>query len=97
MTSRRVRGSLVCLFVPFVFLGAGPAVTAVAAPGIVYYVATSGSDSSPGTLAQPWRTIQKAAATAVAGDTVTIRAGTYNEQVVPLSSGSAGSPIQYTS
>jgi len=63
--------------------------------GKVYYVATTGSDSNPGTIAQPWRTIQKAANTMVAGDTVYIRAGTYRERVVPQHSGSAGQTITY--
>ncbi len=31
----------------------------------------------------------------MAGDTAYIRAGTYNERVVPQNSGSAGSPITY--
>jgi MYXO-CTERM domain-containing protein len=42
-----------------------------------YYVATTGSDSNPGTLAAPFATLQKGADTAVAGDTVWIRGGTY--------------------
>ncbi|HEY4392823.1 MAG TPA: right-handed parallel beta-helix repeat-containing protein, partial [Polyangia bacterium] len=42
-----------------------------------YYVATTGSDSNAGTMAAPWATLQKAANTAVAGDTVWIRGGTY--------------------
>jgi hypothetical protein len=63
--------------------------------GTVYYVATAGSDSNPGTAAKPWRTIQKAANTLAAGDTVYVRAGTYYEQVVPQNSGSAGSTITY--
>jgi hypothetical protein len=63
--------------------------------GAVYYVAPSGKDSNPGTLSQPWQTIQKAANTLVAGETVYIRAGTYPEQVVPHNSGSAGNYITY--
>lgn len=63
--------------------------------GAVYYVAPTGDDSNPGTLAQPWRTIQKAASTLVAGDTVYIRTGIYEEQVIPQNSGSAGQPITY--
>lgn len=49
--------------------------------GNAYYVSTIGNDANPGTLSQPWRTIQKAANTVVAGDTVYIRGGTYNEKV----------------
>jgi len=61
----------------------------------VYYVAPGGRDSNPGTASQPWQTIQKAADTLVAGDTVYIRAGTYPEQVVPQNSGSAGNTITF--
>jgi len=42
-----------------------------------YYVSPTGSDSNPGTQASPWGTVQKAADTAVAGDTVWLRGGTY--------------------
>jgi parallel beta-helix repeat protein len=60
-----------------------------------YYVSTDGNDDDPGTEAQPWRTIQKAAETLVAGDTVYIKAGTYQERVIPQNSGSAGNYIVY--
>jgi len=63
--------------------------------GMIYYVAPAGDDDHPGNLAYPWRTIQKAADTLVAGDTVYIRAGVYSERVVPQNSGSAGQPITY--
>jgi len=61
-----------------------------------YYVAKTGcSDSYPGTEAQPWCTLAKAAGTAVAGDTVLIRAGTYSETLRPANSGSPGNYITY--
>ncbi len=56
----------------------------VTAHARTFYVACnhpSASDSNPGTLAMPWKTIQHAAETAVAGDTVLIRAGMYHEAV----------------
>ena len=68
---------------------------AISAQGNTYYVAPGGDDSQPGTEAQPWRTIQKAADTLVAGETVYIKAGTYAEQVIPQNSGSAGNYITY--
>ena len=43
-----------------------------------YYVSPTCSDSNPGTQASPWGTVQKAANTAVAGDTVWFRGGTYS-------------------
>lgn len=60
-----------------------------------YYVATNGLDANAGTLGAPWRTIQKAATTMVAGDTCYVRGGTYRETVTPLQSGTSLSPITY--
>lgn len=59
--------------------------------GIAYYVATTGSDSNPGTLSAPFLTIQHAANVAVAGDTVQVRGGVYNEKVYLPNSGNATS------
>ena len=64
--------------------------------GTIYYVATNGNDSNPGTEAQPWLTIQKAANTMTAGNTVYIKKGVYNEQVIPHNSGNSGNYITYT-
>ncbi|MDD5688276.1 MAG: carbohydrate-binding protein [Elusimicrobia bacterium] len=61
-----------------------------------YYVATTGNDGNPGTEASPWRTIQKGASTAVAGDTVYIKTGTYTGQVDVKNSGSAGKYITFS-
>jgi hypothetical protein len=55
--------------------------------GTTYYVATTGSDTNPGTAARPFRTIQHAARVAVAGDTVLVRAGVYKELLEPPQSG----------
>lgn len=44
-----------------------------------YYVAPQGSDSNLGTEASPWRNIQKAAYTMVAGDTCIVKDGTYTD------------------
>jgi hypothetical protein len=59
--------------------------------GVTYYVSTSGSDTNAGTLSAPWRTIQHAANTVKAGDTVQVRAGTYNEIVTMKTSGNSTS------
>jgi MYXO-CTERM domain-containing protein len=63
-------------------LSASLIVLALVVPGgahaTEYYVATTGSDSNPGTMASPFATLQKGANTAVAGDTVYIRGGTYS-------------------
>lgn len=75
-----------------------PAPSATPSPGggKAYYVSTGGSDGSPGTESQPWRTIQKAADTAVAGDTVYIKGGTYKERVIfDKNNGSSGKWILF--
>ena len=64
-------------------------VTITPAIGIIFYVSTTGSDSNPGTLSSPWRTIQHAANSVQAGDTVYVRGGLYNESVNISVSGSA--------
>jgi hypothetical protein len=48
------------------------------APSAVYYVAQQGNDAGPGTLAQPFASLQKGHDVAIAGDTVYIRGGIYN-------------------
>ncbi len=48
-------------------------------------VAPYGSDSNPGTIRQPYLTIQKCATTVAAGWTCEVRAGTYHETVTPNS------------
>ncbi len=53
------------------------------------YVATTGSDSNPGTQTAPWRTIQHAADTVHAGSTVNVRGGVYEELLSVTSSGNA--------
>lgn len=60
-----------------------------------YYVATTGSDSNPGTLAQPFLTIQKAANTVAAGDTVDIFGGMYRETVTMQQSGTSDARITF--
>jgi hypothetical protein len=61
-----------------------------------YYVSTAGADTNAGSLASPFRTIQRAAGIAQPGDTVLIRGGTYRETVVPANSGAAGAPITFS-
>ncbi len=61
----------------------------VPAPAAEYFVAPDGSDAHPGTAAQPFQTIQKAADVMQAGDTCTIRAGVYREWVKPPRGGAS--------
>ncbi|MBZ5628531.1 MAG: right-handed parallel beta-helix repeat-containing protein [Acidobacteriia bacterium] len=64
-------------------------IVASSGTGRSLYVSTSGSDSNPGTLAAPWKTIQHAANSVQAGETVYVLGGFYNEIVRIASSGSA--------
>ncbi len=57
--------------------------------GATYYVATTGNDNNNGSFGSPWRTIQHAANTAVAGNTVYVMGGVYSEIVTFPHSGSA--------
>ena len=82
------------LLIAFLWLSCGapvpqpPPLAAIPAQ-TTYYVAPGGSDSNPGTEAQPWATIQHAADVLQPGDTVYVRAGTYTEDVEIHVSGSA--------
>ncbi|MEU1476669.1 right-handed parallel beta-helix repeat-containing protein [Streptomyces sp. NPDC001668] len=71
-----------------------PAPQASAAPATLV-VATNGSDSAPGTLAQPLRTVQRAVDLARPGDTIAVRAGTYalTDNITIATSGTASQPI----
>lgn len=61
-----------------------------------YHVSSDiGSDSNLGTADMPFRTIQKAADSVVAGDTVIIEDGTYYETVTLRTSGTKDKPIVF--
>ena len=68
-------------------------VTSQTTQGQIYYVATDGDDSNPGTKAQPFRTISRGTSIVQAGDTLYVRAGTYLEQVVVSNSGTENNSI----
>lgn len=69
-----------------------------AATGATYYVSTSGNDTNSGSFTAPWRTLQHAANTVRAGDTVYARAGVYNEVVtIPASGSSSAGYITFSS
>jgi parallel beta-helix repeat protein len=61
--------------------------------GTTFYVATTGSDTNPGTLAQPWKTVQKAENTLTAGQRALVRAGTYQQAVYWDKDGSPLAPV----
>src|SRR3989338_4902008 len=60
-----------------------------------YYVSTTGADTNSGTAASPFRTITKAADSVAAGQTVCVRAGTYNEEVKMKTSGTSSARITF--
>jgi len=67
----------------------------IAQVGATYYVSTSGNDRNPGTLTLPWATVQHAANTVRAGDTVFVLGGVYHESVNFPESGTATAPITF--
>ena len=75
MTAKRGDSMMFLVYALVFFLGTSIAQAAT------YYVATTGSDSSPGTLQQPFRTIVKGVSVLKPGDTTYVRAGTYNESI----------------
>lgn len=60
-----------------------------------WHVAPTGNDSSDGSAAAPWRTIQRAADAVAPGDTVKIQAGTYTGFAVDAR-GTAQAPITFS-
>ncbi|MBX3356894.1 MAG: right-handed parallel beta-helix repeat-containing protein [Phycisphaeraceae bacterium] len=89
MTS--VRASL-----PWILAAAAMLAAASAADATTYFVRKTGSDSNSGTSKNAaWRTVDKAATVASAGDIVYVGAGTYSEQVSPDKDGTVGSRIRY--
>jgi uncharacterized repeat protein (TIGR02059 family) len=64
--------------------------------GATYYVSPGGSDSNPGTITQPFFTLNKAWSVVSAGDMIYMRGGTYNyssQQTISGKSGSSGNYI----
>ncbi len=72
----------------------------VPANAATYYVAPDGDDSNPGTIDQPWKTIDTAVDELGAGDTLYFRAGTYTTahwfDVESYAAGTADEPIILT-
>ncbi|HYM57163.1 MAG TPA: right-handed parallel beta-helix repeat-containing protein [Solirubrobacteraceae bacterium] len=75
--------------------GAGSLARAAGSTLYVDGASSSCSNSGSGTVTQPFCTISAAAAVALAGNTVLVSAGTYNETVKPPRSGTAGAEIVF--
>ncbi|HRJ41356.1 MAG: right-handed parallel beta-helix repeat-containing protein [Caldilineaceae bacterium] len=80
---------LLVWLLPVALCGAS-SVSRSASPGVVYYVATTGDDANPGSLEQPWRSIQHGMDRLLSGDTLYVRAGSYHEHVTLTRSGAPG-------
>ena len=74
-----------------------PTPTPTPDPKRSFYVAPGGSNSGDGSAQHPWATIQHAADAVVAGDTVHVAPGTYNETVSIQASGTSSAPITFIS
>lgn len=61
--------------------------------GQTYHVATTGSNSNPGTSSKPFRTVQRAVDAADPGDTILVHRGTYIGLVEIKKSGTTTRPI----
>jgi parallel beta-helix repeat protein len=85
------RELVILLIIAFAFGMISTPFSAEAISGDTYYVAPNGNDNNPGTLEEPWLTLQKAADIMVAGDTTYVRSGTYDRVNLKRS----GSPGQY--
>lgn len=69
--------------------------SATAATGITYHVEQTGSDAAAGSASAPFRTIQRCADVAAAGDTCLIGSGVYRETVTPAHDGTATAPVTF--
>ena len=58
-----------------------------------YYVSTTGSDSNNGSISTPWLTIQYGVSQLTPGDTLNVKAGTYNGKIDLTISGTVGQEI----
>jgi parallel beta-helix repeat protein len=87
ITTRVVALATVALLLPSLIVSVASAAT--------YHVSTTGSDSNPGTLSQPFLTISKGLSVMTAGDTLRIRQGTYAEFITSVPSGTsyANAPV----
>lgn len=62
------------------------------AHAVIYYVALTGNDSNPGTIAQPFRSIARGVNSLTAGDTLYLRGGTYTERIDLATPNKTGTP-----
>ena len=88
--------SLTLLAVAMLALGLGEQ-SAATGPACTKYASTSGSNSNPGTLHEPYRTIAYLLGRVHAGETGCLLPGTFEENVRISAGGDPGSPLTLTS
>ena len=74
------RWRLIVWFAFSIFLVLAVSVNAQAAP-TTYYVAVDGTDTNPGTEAQPFKTLAKGVSVLQSGDTLLVKQGLYKEEL----------------
>jgi hypothetical protein len=82
---------------PFAASAAGPSATLAGKTVYHFYVATTGSDTNPGTEALPFKTIERAAASASPSTTVHVAPGAYAGGIKTTASGTASARIYFIS
>jgi hypothetical protein len=88
--------AVLCLILASLAVAGWPSAARSAEAAKSYYVSNSGSDSNDGlSLSTPFRTIQRCAELAAAGDTCLIRGGIYRETITPLHDGTSAAPITF--
>lgn len=92
-TCNRGSPTLRCLTILAVFVAAFS--HAASAHAATYYVATTGSDSNPGSQGAPFKNIQKAVGVVRAGDTVIVTPGRYRAFETKYINGAPGAPITF--
>lgn len=100
MIRPRFHSFITLVLITFLFIigSYGLKVTGVAeTQGQIFYVAVNGSDANPGSLEQPWATLNHAAEVVNAGETVYVRAGVYAlaQQIRAKQSGTEKAWITY--
>ena len=91
-----MRKSAVGLFLAVASMTLIPWSASVVSTLYVDKASPSCSDAGPGSAVQPFCTIGKAASTAIAGQTVIVKAGNYPENVTVANSGTSTAPIVFT-